>query len=130
MVECEFTIGVKNYKIVRGIKPVVFEIWVDGQMIDQDAASKDYQRFLEENILKLNFKSFSQLVILGSASFVPFMQLPAAARRDVIEDILDIKIFSGMNVVLKQWVTDLKIEMGQIESKLELAKTKSELQLQ
>jgi DNA repair exonuclease SbcCD ATPase subunit len=130
VVECEFTIGVKNYKIVRGIKPVVFEIWVDGQMIDQDAASKDYQRFLEENILKLNFKSFSQLVILGSASFVPFMQLPAAARRDVIEDILDIKIFSGMNVVLKQWVTDLKIEMGQIESKLELAKTKSELQLQ
>ena len=100
VVEIEFFIGNKTYKIIRGIKPAIFEIWVDGNLINQDAASRDYQKYLEENILKLNYKSFTQIVILGSASFTPFMQLPAAARREVIEDILDIKIFTSMNQVL------------------------------
>ena len=94
LVEIEFSIGSKNYKINRGIRPGIFEIWTNGILINQDAASRDYQKYLEDNILKLNFKSFTQIVILGTASFTPFMQLPAAARREVIEDILDIKIFT------------------------------------
>ena len=80
LVEIEFSIGNKNYKVVRGIKPAIFEIWINNTMINQDAASRDYQKYLEESVLKLNFKSFTQIVILGSASFTPFMQLPAATR--------------------------------------------------
>lgn len=128
MVEIEFYIGNKNYKIIRGIKPAVFEIWVDGNLLNQDAASRDYQKYLEENILKLNFKSFTQIVILGSASFTPFMQLPAAARREVIEDILDIKIFTSMNLVLKEKMTELKVKMAEVENKITLAKNKAEIQ--
>lgn len=128
MVEIEFYIGNKNYKIIRGIKPAVFEIWVDGNLLNQDAASRDYQKYLEENILKLNFKSFTQIVILGSASFTPFMQLPAAARREVIEDILDIKIFTSMNLVLKEKMTELKVKMADVENKIALAKNKAEIQ--
>jgi DNA repair exonuclease SbcCD ATPase subunit len=128
MVEIEFYIGNKNYKIIRGIKPAVFEIWVDGNLLNQDAASRDYQKYLEENILKLNFKSFTQIVILGSASFTPFMQLPAAARREVIEDILDIKIFTSMNLVLKEKITELKVKMTDVEHKIALAKNKAEIQ--
>ena len=96
-VECEFAIGTKEYIIKRGMKPNVFEIWCDGIMLNQDAAAKDYQKVLEQQILRLNYKTFTQVVILGSASFVPFMQLPAHQRREVIEDILDIRIFSVMN---------------------------------
>lgn len=128
VVEIEFHIGNKKYKIIRGIKPALFEIWIDGTLINQDAASRDYQKYLEENILKLNFKSFTQIVILGSASFTPFMQLPAAARREVIEDILDIKIFSSMNVVLKEKVTELKSKMVEVEGKISIAKNKAEIQ--
>jgi DNA repair exonuclease SbcCD ATPase subunit len=127
-VEITFTIGNKLYKIVRGIKPNIFEIWIDGNLINQDAASKDYQKYLEESILKLNHKSFTQLVILGSASFTPFMQLTPAARREVIEDILDIKIFSAMNQVLKQKTTDLKEKMGEFDVKISIGKNKTQVQ--
>ena len=126
--EITFSIGKRKYMIRRGIKPAVFEIWVDGNLINQDAASRDYQKYLEESILKLNFKSFTQIVILGSASFTPFMQLPAAARREVIEDILDIKIFTSMNVVLKEKVTELKNKMQDVEGKITIAKTKAQVQ--
>ena len=128
LVEIEFMIGNKNYKIVRGIKPGIFEIWSDKNLINQDAASRDYQKYLEDSILKLNYKSFTQIVILGSASFTPFMQLPAAARREVIEDILDIKIFTSMNIVLKEKVTELKTKLQDVENKITLAKNKAELQ--
>lgn len=127
-VEIEFVIGNKHYKIIRGIKPAIFEIWIDGNLMNQDSASRDYQKYLEDNILKLNFKSFTQIVILGSASFTPFMQLPAAARREVIEDILDIKIFTSMNVVLKEKVTELKNKLFEVENKITLAKNKAEIQ--
>lgn len=128
LVEIEFLIGKKAYKIVRGIKPALFEIWVNGELVNQDAASRDYQKYLEESILKLNYKSFTQIVILGSASFTPFMQLPAAARREVIEDILDIKIFSAMNVVLREKVSELKDKLLETETKIARAKHKTEVQ--
>ena len=101
VVEVEFDTGNKHYKIVRGIKPNIFEIWCDGEMINQEAAVRDYQEYLEKFIIKLNYKSFTQIVILGSASFTPFMQLSAADRRAIIEDLLDIQIFSAMNNLLK-----------------------------
>jgi len=128
LVEIEFSIGGKNYKINRGIKPGIFEIWVNGTLLNQDAASRDYQKYLEDNILKLNFKSFTQIVILGSASFTPFMQLPAASRREVIEDILDIKIFTSMNIVLKDKITELKNKLHDVEGKISVAKSKAEIQ--
>ena len=101
LVTVEFDVGSKNYKIIRGIKPNIFEIWIDGKLQNQSAASNDQQKYLEENILKLNYKSFTQIVILGNASFVPFMQLSASNRREIVEDILDIKIFSAMNNIVK-----------------------------
>ena len=97
MVEVEFSIGSQNYKIVRGIKPNKFEIWTNGNMINQNSHAKEYQQVLEKNILKLTHKSFHQIVVLGSSSFVPFMQLSGGARREVIEDLLDINVFSKMN---------------------------------
>ena len=102
IVEVEFTVGQKDYKIIRGIKPNIFEIWCDGDMLNQDAAQKDYQKHLEQQILKLNFRSFTQVVILGNASFVPFMQLRARHRRQVVEEILDIEIFSKMNLLFRE----------------------------
>jgi len=102
VVEVEFTVGQKDYKIIRGIKPNIFEIWCDGDMLNQDAAQKDYQKHLEQQILKLNFRSFTQVVILGNASFVPFMQLRARHRRQVVEEILDIEIFSKMNLLFRE----------------------------
>ena len=101
LVTVEFDIGSKKYKIIRGIKPNVFEIWVNGKLQNQAASANDQQKYLEENILKLNYKSFTQIVILGNASFVPFMQLSSANRREIVEDILDIKIFSAMNGIIK-----------------------------
>lgn len=101
VVELEFSIGKKEYKIVRGIKPNVFDIYCDDNLVDQNADAKEYQAYLESHILKLNQKSFAQIVILGSASFIPFMQLPSAHRREIIEDLLDIGIFSTMNSLLK-----------------------------
>ena len=128
VVEVEFDIGSKRYKIVRGIKPTVFEIFLNDELLNQDAAARDYQKYLEEHVLKLNYKSFTQIVILGSASFTPFMQLPAAHRREVIEDLLDIKIFSVMNDVLKDKVTDVKEKIQSLENEIEIGKTKVKLQ--
>ena len=102
IVEVEFTVGQKDYKIIRGIKPNIFEIWCNGDMLNQDAAQRDYQKHLEQQILKLNFRSFTQVVILGNASFVPFMQLRARHRRQVVEEILDIEIFSKMNLMFRE----------------------------
>jgi DNA repair exonuclease SbcCD ATPase subunit len=124
LVECEFSIGTKEYKIIRGMKPNVFEIWCDGVMLNQEAAAKDYQKVLEQQILRLNYKTFTQVVILGAASFVPFMQLPSGQRRDVIEDILDIRIFSVMNQMLKDKVQANKDEILRIEEAVTLAKEK------
>lgn len=108
VVEIEFDIGNKQYKIVRGIKPNVFEIYQDSVLLNQDAAVRDYQDYLEKFILKLNYKSFTQIVILGSASFTPFMQLSAADRRAIIEDLLDIQIFSTMNSLVKDRLSNNK----------------------
>ena len=102
VVEVYFTVGQKSYKVIRGIKPNIFEIWCDGDMLNQDAAQRDYQKHLEQQILKLNFRSFTQVVILGNASFVPFMQLRARHRRQVVEEILDIEIFSKMNIMFRE----------------------------
>jgi len=102
IVEVEFQIGKKEYKIIRGIKPNLFEIWCNGDMLNQDAAIRDYQKHLEQHILKLNFRSFTQVVILGNASFVPFMQLRARHRREVVEEILDIEIFSKLNLMFRE----------------------------
>ena len=127
-VEVQFDIGSKKYRVVRGIKPSAFEIYLNGTLLNQDAATRDYQKYLEEHVLKLNYKSFTQIVILGSASFTPFMQLSAAMRRDIIEDLLDIKIFSTMNDVLKQKLADIRSEIGIIDSDTEILKTKVRLQ--
>ena len=108
VVEIEFAIGKKEYKVIRGIKPNVFEVYLGDKLLDQDAKAKDYQEFLEKFILKINFKSFTQVVILGSASFVPFMQLTPADRRAIIEDLLDINIFSSMNGVVKEKMAEIK----------------------
>ena len=116
VVELEFLIGKKEYKIVRGIKPNVFDIYADGTLIDQNADAKEYQAMLETQILKLNQKSFAQIVILGSASFVPFMQLQTAHRREIIEDLLDIGIFSTMNSLLKDKVALNKIKMSDADN--------------
>jgi DNA repair exonuclease SbcCD ATPase subunit len=128
LVEIEFQTGRKSYKIVRGIKPNVFEIYADGELINQDAAARDYQKYLEESILKMNYKSFTQIVILGSASFTPFMQLPAFTRREIIEDILDIQIFTTMNSVLKDKLIEIKDKLTAADSRLEILKQKATLQ--
>jgi DNA repair exonuclease SbcCD ATPase subunit len=127
-VEVEFTIGRREYKVVRGIKPAIFLIYVDGNLINQEADSRDFQKYLEEHILKLNYKSFTQIVILGSASFTPFMQLPPSHRREIIEDLLDIRIFSTMNTLLKEKSSALKDQIKSIESDLEVGKERVRLQ--
>ena len=130
VVELEFSIGSREYKIIRGIKPNIFEIWCDGIMMNQDAASRDYQKVLEQQIIKLNYKTFTQVVILGSASFVPFMQLTPLQRREVIEDILDIRIFSTMNTLLKEKAQETKDAISRIEGEITTAKTKVDSQTQ
>lgn len=130
LVEVEFTIGSKEYLIRRGSNPGVFEIEIDGDMVDQNASVRDYQKHLEENILKLNYKSFTQIVILGSASFTPFMQLTPNIRREIIEDILDIRIFTTMKEVLKSKVTDLKEKLRFIEGEITVTKEKAKVQKQ
>jgi DNA repair exonuclease SbcCD ATPase subunit len=128
LVEVEFSVLGSSLKVVRGIKPNIFEIWKDGIMINQSSHSKEYQKILEQNILKLNHKSFHQIVVLGSSSFIPFMQLPAQHRRDVIEDLLDINVFSKMNQLLKEKNSLLKDKANQIEYNYELTKEKIDLQ--
>ena len=126
--EVEFSIGKKHFLVRRGIKPNLFEIEVDGVMINQDSKARDYQEHLEKNILKLNYKSFTQIVILGSSSFVPFMQLRGNDRRVIIEDLLDIEVFSTMNLLLKNKISDLKQEVNLNE--LEMSKTENAIELQ
>jgi len=128
VVEVEFDTNNKSYKIIRGIKPNKFEIYQDGELLNQDAAMRDYQEFLEKFILKMNYKSFTQIVILGSASFTPFMQLSAADRRNIIEDLLDIQIFSTMNNLAKERLTNNKDQMTQKKYDIDLANQKYELQ--
>ena len=128
VVEVEFDIGPANYKIVRGVKPAKFEIWKDNTLVNQDSHNKEYQKVLEQNILKLNHKSFHQIVVLGSSSFVPFMQLPAQHRREVIEDLLDINVFSKMNQILKEKTSILKESIKQNGHSAELIKTKIDSQ--
>ena len=128
VVEIEFRIGGKQYKVIRGVKPNIFEIYLNDNMIDQDAAVRDTQKYLEESILKMNFKSFTQIVILGSASFTPFMQLPTASRREIIEDILDIEIFTTMNGVLRDHIAVLRDEIRDVETEVEVAKQKATVQ--
>lgn len=127
LVEIDFTIGNKHYKVIRGIKPNIFEIWIDGKVQDQDSAAQDQQKKLEEGILKLNYKSFTQTVILGSATFVPFMQLTSSHRREIVEDLLDIKIFSTMNNILKdrmrrtnELIREYSIKKDLVEEKIEM----------
>jgi DNA repair exonuclease SbcCD ATPase subunit len=133
LVEIEFTVGKYEYLIRRGMKPNVFEIWRNGELVNQDSASRDYQEYLEMNILKMNYKSFNQIVILGSATYVPFMELPQGQRREIIEDLLDIQIFTTMNLLLKdkiadnkQKISDNKYETDLIKAKIESAKENNE----
>ena len=113
---------------MRGIKPNKFEVYIDGQMINQDANARDYQKHLEQQIMGLNYRSFTQVVILGSSTFVPFMQLPTKARREVVEDILDIKIFSLMNFLLKNKTKELNEETRDVEYNFDLTREKINLQ--
>lgn len=124
VVEIVFKIGQNTYKIKRGIKPNIFEIWKNGEMINQDAYAKDYQSHLEQNVLKLNYKSFNQIVVLGSATYVPFMELPAHTRRDIIEDLLDIQVFSTMNTLLKDRVSSNKTEITENSYQMDLTEQK------
>ena len=128
VVEVEFTTQSKKVKIVRGIKPNVFEIYVDDVMINQNANAKDYQKHLEQQILKFNYRSFTQVVILGSSTFVPFMQLNSKNRREVVEDILDIKIFSLMNLVLKTKVREVNTNITDTNYSKDLTQSKIEMQ--
>jgi DNA repair exonuclease SbcCD ATPase subunit len=128
LVEIEFSVGSAHYKVVRGLKPNVFEIWKNGDMINQDAHAKEYQKLLEQNIIKLNHKSFHQIVVLGSSSFIPFMQLSAQHRRDVIEDLLDINIFSKMNSIIKEKTSVLKDLLKDLSFNLDLKKNQIESQ--
>ena len=127
LVELLFSISDKEYLIRRGIKPNVFEIYVDGDLLNQSASSKDYQEILEKMIIKMNYKSFTQIVILGATSFTPFMQLSASDRRAVIEDLLDIQIFSNMNVIVKEKLSSLKDESNEIKIRLQNVKEKIDL---
>ena len=124
LTEVNFTVNGIQYRVVRGIKPAKFEIWKDGTMIDQSSHAREYQEILEKNVLQMSHKSFHQIVVLGSSSFVPFMQLNSTSRRDVIEDLLDINIFSKMNVILKEKISLLKGELENNNHSIEVVKTK------
>ena len=128
LVEVEFEIGTKKFMVRRGIKPNIFEIYVDGKMYNQDANSRDYQKHLEQQILKLNYRSFTQVVILGSSTFIPFMQLRASYRREVVEEILDIQIFSLMNMLLKQQLKTLSQDIREMDYSKELNEEKINMQ--
>jgi DNA repair exonuclease SbcCD ATPase subunit len=126
LVELEFSIGTDQYLIRRGMRPGVFEIWKNNELVNKDAATRDYQEYLEQNIIKMSFKSFSQIVILGSATYVPFMELPAGQRREIIEDLLDIQVFSTMNILLKEKINDNKNQITENNYAIDLLKTKIE----
>ena len=128
LIDVTFDIGSNSYRVMRGIKPTKFEIWKNDQMINQDSNARDYQKILEQNILKLNHKSFHQIVVLGSTSFVPFMQLKPSHRREIIEDLLDIGIFSKMNMLVKEKISGLKDKIKENGHKLNIISTKIESQ--
>ena len=128
IVEVEFSIGNTNWKVIRGIKPNIFEIHKDGSILNQSAAALDQQKWLEQNVLKMNYKSFTQIVILGSSTFVPFMQLTATNRREVIEDLLDIRIFSSMNNLIKDKIRGLREEIKVLDLKKESLNDKVRMQ--
>jgi DNA repair exonuclease SbcCD ATPase subunit len=128
VVEVEFSVGERKYKVVRGIKRSKFEIYVDGTLLDQNSHNKEYQKILEQNILKLTHKTFHQVVVLGSSSFTPFMQLGANHRREVIEDLLDINVFSKMNVLLKEKNAILREKINNVGHTIQLNETKVEAQ--
>jgi len=127
-VEIEFTTGGYSWKVQRGIKPNIFKIYKNGQELDQYSSAVEQQKVLEQSVLKMNYKSFTQIVILGSSTFVPFMQLPAAGRREVVEDLLDIKIFSSMNNIIKDKIKCIKDDVRTLELKRESLKDKVEMQ--
>jgi DNA repair exonuclease SbcCD ATPase subunit len=128
IVEVDFLVGTTEWKVIRGIKPNIFEIHRNGEVLDQASAAVDQQKWLEQTVLKMNYKSFTQIVILGSSTFVPFMQLPAAHRREVIEDLLDIKIFSSMNTVIKEKIRQIRDEVKTLDLKKESLFDKVEMQ--
>jgi DNA repair exonuclease SbcCD ATPase subunit len=130
LVEVDFSVGSVEWRVRRGIKPNIFEIIKNGKVLDQASSAVDQQKWFEQTVLKLNYKSFTQIVVLGSSTFVPFMQLPAASRREVIEDLLDIKIFSTMNVILKDRIKVTGEELKESESQIQFLKEKAELQKQ
>lgn len=127
-VEVAFTVGTKSYKVVRGIKPNIFEIYCDGELINQDASSIDYQKYLETNIMKLNYRSFIQVVILGSSSYEPFMKMKPRYRREVVEEILDIRVFGLMDLILRSEQSSLQKDITEIKHKCDLIETKHELE--
>ena len=128
VVEVEFSIGPNTFKVVRGIKPTIFEIWKNDELFNESSHSKEFQKMLEQNILKLYHKSFHQIVVLGSSSFVPFMQLAAHQRREVIEDLLDINVFSKMNVLVKEEIANIKNKISDKGHELDLVRTKIDVQ--
>ena len=128
IVEVEFSIGNTDWKVIRGIKPNIFEIHKDGSILNQSSAALDQQKWLEQNVLKMNYKSFTQIVILGSSTFVPFMQLTATNRREVIEDLLDIRIFSSMNNLIKDKIRGLREEIKVLDLKKESLNDKVRMQ--
>jgi len=128
LVEIEFSVNQTDWKVERGIKPNIFKIYRNGEELNQNSSAVDQQKWLEQNVLKMNYKSFTQIVILGSSSFVPFMQLPCNSRREVVEDLLDIKIFSSMNDIVKQKIRSIKDEVKTLELKKESLKDKVEMQ--
>ena len=128
MVEIEFSIGKNKYTVVRGIKPNKFQIFCNGEPWDEDSKAVDQQKNLEQNVLKMNFKSFTQIVVLGSSTFVPFMRLPGQQRREIIEDILDIQVFSVMNGKLKDKIRENREEIKDLDYQIHLLEEKIELQ--
>ena len=128
MTEVEFSIGKVDYKVIRGIKPNKFEIYANDQLWNQESTVMDQQKNLEQNVLKMNYKSFTQIVVLGSSTFIPFMRLPVSQRREIIEDILDIQVFSTMNVLLKDKVRENNEEIKDVDYKIHLLEEKISIQ--
>ena len=128
-VEIEFDVGMKQYRIKRGVKPNLFEIYCNGDLINQNASNIDYQKYLETNIMKLNYRSFVQVVILGSSSYEPFMKMKARYRRDVVEEILDVKVFTQMDLILRDQQGQLSKEILDVRHKCDLIETKYETEM-
>src|SRR5210317_2119533 len=128
-VEIEFDVGTKQYKVKRGVKPNLFEIYCNGDLVNQNASNIDYQKYLEHNIMKLNYRSFIQVVILGSSSYEPFMKMKARYRRDVVEEILDVKVFTKMDLILRDQQGQLSKEILDVRHKCDLIETKYETEM-